>query len=159
MTQPQKTDSNLSDHAERVLAYLQQVRDAQLDLQKLQSLIDETSARSVSLPSPSAISDMGVQHAFSGNAPFEFSVADKDDLEREFRNLENSLKPLRDQALQIIRQQTNTLQRIAFTWYFFYGYPWNVVARRIDRTERHVYRLRNEALEKIILPEDAIWLE
>ena len=63
------------------------------------------------------------------------------------------------QAKQAINSCTIFRENTVLTWYYLLGLPWSKVAHRIDRTERHVYRIRGEALEKLVLPEDAIWLD
>lgn len=160
MTQRRNSNpSSLSVHAEKVLAYLEQVYRRQLDAERLQRSIELMSDQAVSVPSASAAHDIKIQSLRSEEAPFISSVSEKDQMERELRELTEELEPLKSQALQIIRQQTGLLQRIVLTWHFIHGFPWKAVAMRVDRTERQVYRLRNEGLEMIVLPEDAIWLE
>ena len=63
------------------------------------------------------------------------------------------------QAEQAINHCTMFRENTVLTWYYLLGFPWSKVTDRIGRTERHVYRIRGEALEKLALPEDAIWLD
>ena len=112
-----------------------------------------------SLPSSSAFSGSKVQTSQSQEASYEQLVAAKDYMERELQIEQEQFERLKEQAAKVIRQCTVYPHRMLLMWYFLEGFTWNWVATRIDRTERSVYRIRNEALEKIVLPDDAIWLE
>lgn len=148
----------LSDHGLKAYAWLQQVRDLKLDIQRLDKAIDETNMKMTSLPSSSAFSGTKVQTSQPQGADYEQLVAAKDSMERELQIEREQFDRLKEQATKVIRQCTVYPHRMLLLWYFLEGFTWKWVGTRIDRTERSVYRIRNEALEKIVLPEDAIWL-
>lgn len=149
----------LSDHGRKAYAWLQQVRKLKQDIQRLDENIKVTNMKMTSLPSSSAFSGTKIQTSQSQEASYEQLVAAKDYMERELQIEQEQFNRLKEQAAKVIRQCTVYPHRMLLMWYFLEGFTWNWVATRIDRTERSVYRIRNEALEKIVLPDDAIWLE
>lgn len=149
----------LSDRGRQAYDWLQQVRDLKQDIQRLDFKIKEICMKMTSLPSSSDFSGVKVQTSPSQEARYEQLVAAKDYLERELEREREQFARLREQAVTVIRQCTVYPHRMLLLCYFLEGFTWSWVAVRIDRTERSVYRIRNEALEKIVLPDDAIWLE
>ena len=79
-------------------------------------------------------------------------------MKEHLTELSARLAPLKEQATQIIRRHTTRIQQRVLLLHFIDGYSWKLVAMMVSRTERQVYRIRIEALEQILLPEDAIWL-
>ena len=149
----------LSEHGRKAYAWLQQVRDLKEDICRLDEKIKEINFKMTSLPSSSAFSGMRVQASQQQGANFEQLVAAKDYMERELQKEQEQFDLLKEQAKEVIWRCTEYPHRTLLMWYFLEGFTWKWVGERIDRTERSVYRIRNEAFEKIVLPEDAIWLE
>ena len=151
-------DSSLSEHAKKVEAWLLQVRHLKQELDYLRENIEFLNQRMTSPPSYSS-SNTKVQLSSRREADFERLVAIKDNMERELQEKQQQFDRLKTQAEQTIRKYTMFKSQTVLLWYYILGFPWKVVAERVDRTERTIYRIRNEALEKLILPDDAIWLE
>ena len=149
----------LSEHGQEAYAWLQQVRDLKMDIQRLDEAIEETNMKMTSIPSSSAFSGTKVQASQPKGAGYEQLVAAKDYMERERQKEQEQFDRLKEQATKVIWQYTAYPHRMLLLWYFLEGFTWKWVGTRIDRTERSVYRIRNEALEKIVLPDDAIWLD
>ena len=149
----------LSEHGRKAYAWLQQVRDLKEDISRLDEKIKEINFKMTSLPSSSAFSGMRVQASQPQGANFEQLVAAKDYMERELQKEQEQFDLLKEQAKEVIWRCTRDPHRTLLMWYFLEGFTWKWVGERIDRTERSVYRIRNEAFEKIVLPDDAIWLE
>ena len=155
----QSRNNDLSDHARQALDYLEQVRFWQSQIDGLKEKLNNAETQSLSLPSSSDYSEEKVCRSLSEEASFESVIAHKELLETQLAEMTARLAPLKEQAVQIIRRQTTFIQQRVLLLHFIDGYPWSLVAVIVSRTERQVYRIRIEALEQIILPEDAIWLD
>lgn len=154
----EQRNNDLSDHARLALNYLDQVHFWQSQIDGLKEKLEIAETQSLSLPSSSDYSDEKVCRSFSEEAPFESVIAKKDLLNEHLTELSARLAPLKEQAAQIIRRHTTRIQQRVLLLHFIDGYSWKLVAMMVSRTERQVYRIRIEALEQILLPEDAIWL-
>ncbi|MBR3428627.1 MAG: hypothetical protein IKG87_00860 [Clostridia bacterium] len=154
----EQRNNDLSDHARLALNYLEQVHFWQSQIDGLKEKLELAETQSLSLPSSSDFSGEKVCRSFSGEAPFESAIAKKDLLKEHLTEISARLAPLKEQAAQIIRRHTTFIQQRVLLLHFIDGYPWSLVAMMVSRTERQVYRIRIEALEQILLPEDAIWL-
>ena len=155
----EQRNNDLSDHARLALSYLEQVHFWQTQIDGLKEKLKFAETQSLSLPSSYDYSEEKVCRSFSEEAPFESVIAKKDLLKEHLAEISARLAPLKEQAAQIIRQHTTFIQQRVLLLHFIDGYPWSLVAMMVSRTERQVYRIRIEALEQILLPEDAIWLD
>lgn len=155
----QNRNNDLSDHARLALEYLEQVHFWQSQADGLKEQIGMQKLRSLSLPSPSDCSPEKVSCSPAQDAPFESSVGHMDLLERELAELTARLEPLKAQAVRIVKQHTTLIQQRVLLLHYINGYPWGLVASMVSRTDRQVYRIRLEALEQVVLPKDAIWLD
>lgn len=155
----EQRNNDLSDHARLALDYLDQIRFWQSQIDGLKEKLKNAETQSLSLPSSSDYSEEKVCRSLSEEASFESVIAHKELLEKHLAEMAARLAPLKEQAAQIIKQQTTLIQQRVLLLHFINGYPWSLVATMVSRTERQVYRIRIEALEQIVLPEDAIWLD
>ena len=155
----QSRNNDLSDHARLALRYLNQVHFWQSQADGLKERLQLMEMQSLALPSPSDCSQEKVSRSLSQEAPYESSIVKKDLLEKELAELTSRLVPLKEQATQIVKQHTTLIQQRILLLHYIKGYPWNLVAMMVTRTDRQVYRLRKEGLEMIILPDNAIWLD
>ncbi len=155
----QSRNNDLSGHARLALDYLEQVHFWQSQIDGLKEKLKNTEMQSLSLPSSSDYSEEKVCRSLSEEASFESVIAHKEVLEKQLADMIDRLEPLKEQATQIVRQHTTPIQQRVLHLHFIDGFPWSVVAIMVSRTDRQVYRIRIEALEQIILPEDAIWLD
>lgn len=155
----EQRNNDLSDHARLALDYLDQIRFWQSQIDGLKEKMKNAETQSLSLPSSSDYSEEKVCRSLSEEASFESVIAHKELLEKQLAEMAARLAPLKKQAAQIIKQQTTLIQQRVLLLHFIDGYSWSLVATMVSRTERQVYRIRIEALEKIILPEDAIRLD
>lgn len=149
----------LSDHAKEVLLYLEQVNLLSKRIQNLRNLISMVDGRMVSPRSPSVLTGAAVHVSPVQDMRVESSMDRKANLQQKLRSLQELYGHLCAQATEIVRTCADDRYINVLDYHFLQGLSWEETAMTLAYAVRHVYRLRNEALEMIQLPEDAIWVE
>jgi hypothetical protein len=128
-----------------------QIAAQQLQLQSLTSL-------SYSLSSPGNISMEKVQTSTAQEAAFEKKVEKKTELEEKLQKAIDLMLDLQQQMIRIINQYTEGMENLILTERYINGLEPAKVAAKLNYCPRQIKRKTEAAMPKIILPEDAIWI-
>ena len=128
-----------------------QITAQQLQLQSLTSL-------SYSLSSPGNISMEKVQTSPAQEAEFVKKVEMKEEMEEKLRQAIQLMLDLQQQMIRIINQYTEGMENLILTERYINGLEPAKVAARLNYCPRQIKRKTDAAMARIILPEDAIWI-
>ena len=138
--------------------YLDQLPDLWGLIEKRRETVRRISDRVLSVPSCCPSGDVKVQTSLRPEANFEALIVEKEQLEQELAEMQAAYESLKDQAQSIIRGRLHGTERSILIWHYISMKTWKTITEWCDVSERTVYYLRDRALSKLILPEDAIWV-
>ena len=83
----------------------------------------------------------------------------KRSLEKVIRKRQLLLERLDEQIMYVIvNAPLTSLERSVLSWRYSVGKSWKEVAAIMHYSERHLRRILKDAMKKIELPDDAIWI-
>ena len=161
MASTEKSDmgSVSSTDIKKIDAYLSQGRILQERLAACEMEMDRLYSRATSPPSASRFVNTKVQQSSPEEAAFVQPLESMETLKQYIMAKQRHLEELRVQILSIISQCVEGREAQILLSYYIDGNQWNTIAKKMHYSTRNLYRLRDVALSKIVLPEDAIWLK
>lgn len=112
---------------------------------ELRSLSEEINQLRLSQIIPGIVSD-GLPKS-SGGSDLSGYAARLDELEREFQAKVSALQQRRAEIEASIALMEDATERAVLRYYYLCGMAWEQVAEELHYTERHIYSLRNRAIE------------
>ena len=147
---PAKTPTEL--YFEQLLRVSDELADREWQIRK-------AAAQAYGLASPSGFSNSRVQFSSGPDAVFVRKLEKRDHLSDRLSARIRLLRSLVRQASGLIDQYTSGRERKVLTLRYLKGYEWLQIAEEVDGlSPKQLRRIARKGLEKILLPEDAIWI-
>lgn len=138
--------------------YLDQLSQAKEKLDEYRWQLKKASAKAYSLVSP-CLSDSKVQFSLPSDAAFVRKLEKKEDLNQLLSARIQPLQALIDQAAGLIDQYTSGRENTILKLRYLKGRKWLEISEVLDHlSPKQLRRIGRKGMEKIILPEDAIWI-
>ncbi|MCR5293580.1 MAG: hypothetical protein K6E30_00180 [Lachnospiraceae bacterium] len=140
--------------------YFEQVILANEALSEYRWRLQKADQRAYGLSSPSGMANTKVQVSADQEAAFTRKLEKKDDLARQLSARIRLLESLIRQASGLIDQYTSGQEKKILQLRYLKGYEWLQVSNEVRRiTPKQLRNIARKGLAKIVLPEDAIWIE
>ena len=139
-------------YLEQGLVLTDQIRSAEMQWQVL-------TGRAFSLSSPGDLSAERVQTSPSPEASFADPLESRSELEEKLAHLIRSLRSLREQMIRIINHDTIGNENLILTCRYVRGMQYAEIAKEVNYCPRQVKRICEKGMGRIVLPEDAIWID
>jgi DNA-directed RNA polymerase specialized sigma subunit len=143
------------NHRENVKKFLERTFDLNAGIQSAWEQIQEYQSRSYRLSSPSDFSAPRVQRSPSPEASFVDVVEKKTDFEAKMIKTLDELNARKNQIVSLINEYTEGRENRILTLRYILGWRWEDIATELHFSKPHVFLLLNNALDKIVLLEDA----
>lgn len=124
----------------------------------VQSQWNHLTDRAFSLRSPSDLSGVKVQTSSPREASYAKPMESRSELEKTLCQTIQRLNALKEQMILLINQYTIGTENLILTRRYLDCLKVSEIAEELHYTSRQIKRLTDKAMEKIVLPVDAIWL-
>ena len=139
--------------------YFEQLIPASEALAEYQWHLKQADMRAYGLTSPSGRTDTKVQVSAEPDAAFVRKLEKRDDLSRRLAARIRLLQSLINQATGLIDQYTSGREQKILQLRYLQGLEWLAVSKEVDNlSPKQLRRVARNGLEKIVLPDDAIWI-
>lgn len=142
-------------HRENVKKYLERTLTLNAGIKSAWEQIQEYQSRSYHISSPSDFSGPRVQRSQPQEASFVDAVEKKTDFEARILKTLDELNARKNQIVLLINEYTEGIENRILTLRYILGWRWEDVAEELHFSKPHVFHMLNNALDKIVLPEDA----
>ena len=140
--------------------YFDQLFQANEEYADLQWQLKKASMRAYGLASPSCVTNTRVQVSVGLEAAFIRKLDKRDQLELRLSARLRLLHALISQASGLVDQYTSGREKTILTLRYLKGYEWLQVSKEVDDlSPKQLRRIARKGLCKIVLPEDAIWID
>ena len=140
--------------------YMEQLFRANDEIADRKWQMQKAAVRAYGLASPSNISNSRVQSSSGPDAVFVRKLENKDDLSQYISARIMLLQLLISQAVGLIDQYTSGRERKILMLRYLKGYEWLAISKEVDNLcPKQLRRIARKGMKKIILPENAIWIE
>ena len=142
----------------RARRWLKQGLQLKVQIKSFEMQLSFLSDRLFSVPSSAALPRDNGQSSPPQERLSAFLSEQKAALEESLRKKINLYLALSMQMVSTINSCTDGKESITLTAWFIYGKKWSEIADMLSLSVKQSQRILEYALEKIILPEDAIWI-
>lgn len=142
-------------HRENVKKYLERTLTLNAGIKSAWEQIQEYQSRSYHISSPSDFSGPRVQRSQPQEASFVDAVEKKTDFEARILKTLDELNARKNQIVLLINEYTEGIENRILTLRYILGWRWEDIAKELHFSKPHVFHMLNNALDKIVLPEDA----
>lgn len=153
-----KPFSDPETHLKNIQRYLEQGFFLEDQIASDRSKLKRLSSLSYSLSSPGDLSGAKVQTSPANEAAFTESVEQKDEVEEKLRREISLMIALQTQMADVINQYTTGAENRILTERYINCQTEKKVAELTHYCLRQIKRKTDIAMSRIILPEDAIWI-
>ena len=155
----EKTKAVPSPTKSVVELYMEQLLPANDELADRKWQLQNAAARAYGPASPSNLSAAKVKTSSGPDAAFIRSLEKKDELSQRLSARIMLLQSLIAQASGLIDQYTSGRERTVLILRYLKGYEWLQISKEVDSLcPKQLRRIARKGMEKIVLPEDAIWI-
>ena len=144
-------------HLMVVQAYLEQGPQIQKRIEALEYTRKMLYMRAISPPSAAQQMGSKVQHSAPTEASFCDSVAEADEMAKTINKKQDLLNSLHVQIIGVIIRSVTDEEARMLIAHFIEGKQWQEVAGEMHCSLRTLYRMKDAAVKKIVLPENPIW--
>ncbi len=161
MAQNWKNDDLFTEftNTELVIAYLDQGIKLKEKIESLDYERIMLRTQATALPSAAQVMSEKVSRSAPTEAFFTNSIVKANDVEERINAQQEELRSLHVQIIEVINRSLPILERKMLIQRYIEGKQWQEIASEVHCATRTLYRYRDEALQRIILPDDAIWLD
>ena len=139
--------------------YMEQLIPANDELANRKWQLQKAAARAYGPASPSNLSAAKVKTSSGPDAAFIRKLEKKDELSQRLSARIMLLQSLIDQASGLVDQYTSGRERTVLILRYLKGYEWLQISKEVDGLcPKQLRRIARKGMEKIVLPEDAIWI-
>jgi len=151
-------ERRMMNDPEIVKRYLEQGLELNNQIEAHREQLAAVRSQAYQLPSASDFSRASVQSTMETEAPFVRSLERREELENWLQQKIGQLEELKGQIVQVIGRYTFGRDNRILTARYVSVKSWGEIAGELHLCKRQVYRICNEAMKRITLPEDAIWV-
>ena len=139
--------------------YMEQLIPANEEMADRKWQLQKAAARAYGPASPSNLSGAKVKTSSGPDAAFIRKLEKKDELSQRLSARIMLLQSLIDQASGLVDQYTSGRERTVLILRYLKGYEWLQISKEVDGLcPKQLRRIARKGMEKIVLPEDAIWI-
>ena len=139
--------------------YMEQLIPANEEMADRKWQLQKAAARAYGPASPSNLSSAKVKTSSGPEAAFIRKLEKKDELSQRLSARIMLLQSLIDQASGLVDQYTSGRERTVLILRYLKGYEWLQISKEVDGLcPKQLRRIARKGMEKIVLPEDAIWI-
>ena len=139
--------------------YMEQLIPANEKMADRKWQLQKAAARAYGPASPSGLSATKVKTSPGRDAAFIRRLEKKDELSQRLSARIMLLQSLIDQASGLINRYTTGRERTVLILRYLKGYEWLQISKEVDGLcPKQLRRIARKGMEKIVLPEDAIWI-
>ena len=142
----------------RVRQYLEQGAVLQDQIRSLEIQWQVLNGRVFSLSSPGHMDADRVQTSPAQEASFVDPLEKRSETEEKICQSMQLMRALNEQIIGVINQYTSGSENLALTYRYIKGMKVIDIASEMGYSDRHIGRFCEQGIAKIILPEDAIWI-
>jgi len=140
--------------------YFEQVPRANERIAEYQWQLQKAAARAYGLSSASGLTNTRVQASPGREAAFVHRLEGKDRTVQRLSGKIRRLQLLVGQASGLVEKYTAGREKKVLTLRYLKGYEWLQVSGQVDSlSPKQLRRIGRKGLERIVLPEDAIWMD
>ena len=147
------------DNLELVKRFLEQGPVLRDQIQSLEIQWQVLTGRAFSLASPGHIATDRVQTSPAPEASFADPLEKRNETEEKLRQSMLMMRALNEQIIGVINQYTTGSENLALTLRYVKGMKVKKIVEEMNYSDRQIRRFFEEGIEKIILPENAIWIK
>ena len=148
----------LKNSVSRSRRWLKQGLQLKVQIKSIELQLSFLSGRLFSAPSSVDLAQEKEQISPPQQEPFVSLSEKKAELEETLQHLIDRYKALGMQMVSTINSCTSGKENMALTACFISGKKWTEIADILNLSVKQSQRILEFALEKIVLPEDAIWM-